>query len=296
MKPVAFEYQRPATVGEACRLLAADGNARVLAGGQTLIPMLAMRLARPSCLVDIARIPSFPAFAMRDFRAIGAATGRWLPSATRSSRARSPAAKALPGSGMPRPATAPTIGGSIANGDPAAEIPLVAVTLNATLVIQTAAEQRADCRGVLSRTDDHRAARGGISHRAVSGMGRGRTVPASTSVGTQERFARRCGGAGRAGCGRPLHGARGRVGRSRDTVRLDSVAEALIDRIWRKKPSARPSRSHADFETADDFTPLASIGGALRQRSPARHCRRAGRGGWRAACALNSASNGSTTP
>ena len=57
MKPVAFEYARPATVGEACRLLAADGNARVIAGGQTLIPMLAMRLARPSCLVDIARIP-----------------------------------------------------------------------------------------------------------------------------------------------------------------------------------------------------------------------------------------------
>ena len=57
MKPVAFEYERPATVGEACRLLAADGDARVLAGGQTLIPMLAMRLARPSRLVDIARIP-----------------------------------------------------------------------------------------------------------------------------------------------------------------------------------------------------------------------------------------------
>ena len=47
MKPVAFEYERPATVAEACALLAKDGNARVIAGGQTLIPMLAMRLARP---------------------------------------------------------------------------------------------------------------------------------------------------------------------------------------------------------------------------------------------------------
>ena len=56
MKPVAFDYVRPASVGEACGLLAADDGARVIAGGQTLIPMLAMRLARPTRLVDIARI------------------------------------------------------------------------------------------------------------------------------------------------------------------------------------------------------------------------------------------------
>ena len=56
MKPVAFDYVRPTSVGEACGLLAADDGARVIAGGQTLIPMLAMRLARPTRLVDIARI------------------------------------------------------------------------------------------------------------------------------------------------------------------------------------------------------------------------------------------------
>src|SRR5262245_28467973 len=57
MKPVAFDYARPASVKEACALLAADASARVLAGGQSLIPMLAMRLARPTCVIDIARIP-----------------------------------------------------------------------------------------------------------------------------------------------------------------------------------------------------------------------------------------------
>ena len=57
MKPVAFDYVRPASVEEACALIAADEDARVLAGGQSLIPMLAMRLARPSRLVDIGRIP-----------------------------------------------------------------------------------------------------------------------------------------------------------------------------------------------------------------------------------------------
>ena len=56
MKPVAFDYVRPSSVSEACGLLAADDGARVIAGGQTLIPMLAMRLARPTRLVDISRI------------------------------------------------------------------------------------------------------------------------------------------------------------------------------------------------------------------------------------------------
>ena len=56
MKPVAFDYVRPTSISEACALLAGDDGARIIAGGQTLIPMLAMRLARPTRLVDIARI------------------------------------------------------------------------------------------------------------------------------------------------------------------------------------------------------------------------------------------------
>ena len=57
MKPVQFDYKRPATIDEACHFLAADSDARILAGGQSLIPMLSMRLSRPSVLVDIAHIP-----------------------------------------------------------------------------------------------------------------------------------------------------------------------------------------------------------------------------------------------
>jgi len=53
MKPVRFDYKRPATIDEACGLLAGDDNARILAGGQSLIPMLSMRLSRPSFLIDI---------------------------------------------------------------------------------------------------------------------------------------------------------------------------------------------------------------------------------------------------
>jgi CO/xanthine dehydrogenase Mo-binding subunit len=57
MKAAAFDYLRPASIAEACEQLAADAGARVLAGGQTLIPMLAMRLARPTFLINIASIP-----------------------------------------------------------------------------------------------------------------------------------------------------------------------------------------------------------------------------------------------
>src|SRR6188508_3843472 len=57
MKPAAFEYSRPTNIDEACVMLAADDGARVIAGGQTLVPLMAMRLARPTRLIDIARIP-----------------------------------------------------------------------------------------------------------------------------------------------------------------------------------------------------------------------------------------------
>src|SRR5215207_809762 len=57
MKPAPFEYSRPVDIDEACAMLAADDGARLIAGGQTMVPLMAMRLARPTRLVDIARIP-----------------------------------------------------------------------------------------------------------------------------------------------------------------------------------------------------------------------------------------------
>ena len=57
MKPAPFEYVRPASLAEACEILAGDDDSRVIAGGQTLVPMLAMRLARPARLIDILRLP-----------------------------------------------------------------------------------------------------------------------------------------------------------------------------------------------------------------------------------------------
>ena len=171
MKPVAFDYVRPASVAEACRLLAADDGARVIAGGQTLIPMLAMRLARPTWLVDIARIPDLCVHPRgrrwRDHRRGDATVRRRARSA--SSRRRLPLlAKALPWVGHPPTRHRGTIGGSIANGDPAAEIALVAVTLGATHrgAGRLAATSEIAGRRILSGSDDHGAAGGRHRHRA----------------------------------------------------------------------------------------------------------------------------------
>ena len=141
MKPAAFGYVRPASVAEACAHLEEDENARVLAGGQTLIPMLAMRLARPSRLVDIARIPELSGIRKEGGHlAIAAATRQAVAERDPLIASKAPLlAKALPWVGHAPTRNRGTIGGSIANGDPAAEIPLVAVTLDATLIVETVA-------------------------------------------------------------------------------------------------------------------------------------------------------------
>jgi CO/xanthine dehydrogenase FAD-binding subunit len=138
MKPAAFEYSRPADIDEACAMLAADDGARIVAGGQTLVPLMAMRLARPTRLIDIARIPGLAY--VRDEGAeiaIGATTKQHVVENDPLVRAKVPLlAKALPYVGHDATRARGTIGGSLANGDHAAEIVLAAVTLGATLVFR----------------------------------------------------------------------------------------------------------------------------------------------------------------
>jgi CO/xanthine dehydrogenase FAD-binding subunit len=139
MKPAPFDYIRPDSLAEVCELLAADEDARVIAGGQTLVPMLAMRLARPAKLVDILRLPELAGIREEAGSVIVGAT-------TRQAQAeRDPVIKAsvpmlariLPWVGHPPTRNRGTIGGSIANADPSAEIPLVAVTLGAEIMLAT---------------------------------------------------------------------------------------------------------------------------------------------------------------
>jgi CO/xanthine dehydrogenase FAD-binding subunit len=135
MKPAPFEYSRPASLDEACALLLGDEGARLIAGGQTLVPMMAMRLARPTRLVDIARIPNLACVRDDgDAVAIGATTRQCVVESDPLVRAKLPLlAAVMPWIGHAATRARGTIGGSLANADPAAEIVLVAVTLDATL-------------------------------------------------------------------------------------------------------------------------------------------------------------------
>jgi CO/xanthine dehydrogenase FAD-binding subunit len=144
MKPAPFDYVRPASLAEACALLAADEDARVIAGGQTLVPMLAMRLARPARLIDILRLPELAGIREEAGSiVIGATTRQAQAERDPIIRASVPLlAQVLPWVGHPPTRNRGTVGGSIANADPSAEIPLAAVTLGAEILLATAQGER----------------------------------------------------------------------------------------------------------------------------------------------------------
>jgi CO/xanthine dehydrogenase FAD-binding subunit len=139
MKAAPFEYSRAADIDEACALLAADDGARIIAGGQTLVPMMVMRLARPTRLIDINRIATLSYIRQDgDGVAIGATTRQCLVERDALVGAQIPLlARAIPNIGHAATRARGTIGGSLANADPAAELPLIAITLDAVLSYRT---------------------------------------------------------------------------------------------------------------------------------------------------------------
>jgi carbon-monoxide dehydrogenase medium subunit len=135
MKAAPFEYSRPADVDEACALLAGDESARIIAGGQSLVAMMAMRLARPSRLIDINRIAAL-AYIRKDGEtiAIGATTRQCVVERDALIASHVPLlARAIPWIGHAATRARGTIGGSLAHADPSAELPLIAITLDAVL-------------------------------------------------------------------------------------------------------------------------------------------------------------------
>jgi CO/xanthine dehydrogenase FAD-binding subunit len=145
MKAVDFDYARPGSVGEACRLLAeAAGDGKIIAGGQTLVPLLAMRLARPALLVDVNRIPELQGIEQSgDAVILRACTRQAVALADRTIRQRVPLlAKALRFVGHVQTRNRGTIGGSLANADPSAEIGLAALALGAEIEARSAAGDR----------------------------------------------------------------------------------------------------------------------------------------------------------
>ncbi len=141
MKAAAFDYVRAASVAEACALLRAHGDgAKLIAGGQSLTPMMAMRLTRPSQLIDINDIAALKYIATEtDAVRTGACTRLCVLERDAALAISVPLlAQALVWVGHIQTRNRGTVGGSLMHADPAAELPLVAQVLGATLVLRSA--------------------------------------------------------------------------------------------------------------------------------------------------------------
>ena len=138
MKLPPFGYEAPQTVSEAVELLAEhQDEASVLAGGQSLIPLLALRLAQPALLIDINGVTELSGVSATDgWVAIGATTREYVAEESGTIADTVPLlAAALPLIGHEAIRSRGTIGGSLAHADPAAELPAVARALDAELVV-----------------------------------------------------------------------------------------------------------------------------------------------------------------
>jgi len=139
MKLPPFDYEAPTTVSEAVELLAEhQDEASVLAGGQSLIPLLALRLAHPAVLIDINGVDELSELSAADgWVAIGAMTREYVAEESKAITAAVPLlAAALPLIGHEAIRSRGTIGGSLAHADPAAELPAVARALDAEFVVR----------------------------------------------------------------------------------------------------------------------------------------------------------------
>ena len=146
MKPAAFEYHVPETAAQAAGLLAELGDeAKVLAGGQSLIPMLALRLAVFEHLVDVGRIAELKGIERRNGTLrIGAGTTHATVGASPEVAGAVPLlARATPLIGHLQIRNRGTLGGSVAHADPAAEYPAIALALDATMEVVSPRGRRA---------------------------------------------------------------------------------------------------------------------------------------------------------
>src|SRR5881392_2022570 len=147
MKPAPFDYFAPATLDEALGLLAEHGgDAKPLAGGQSLIPAMNFRLARPAALVDLNRIAE-----LAYVRAGGKDAGLVIGAMTRQraversdvvARAAPLVAEAMPAIAHPQIRNRGTIGGSLAHADPSAELPAVMLALDAAFRARSVTGER----------------------------------------------------------------------------------------------------------------------------------------------------------
>ena len=130
-----FAFHEPATVAEAVKLLADDGEAKALAGGQTFIPVLKQRLNRPSAVVDLHKLGLVGISAGADTITIGAMTTHGAIESNADIRGRIPGLAIMAGwIGDTQVRHRGTLGGSLANNDPSSCYPAAALALGATVI------------------------------------------------------------------------------------------------------------------------------------------------------------------
>ena len=132
----AFTYHRPTSVRQAVNMLAKDPEAKLLAGGHSLIPVMKLRLAKPSAIIDINHIEGLSGVEVTPRSVvIGAMTRHYEVAANEALKAAMPALAGVPGSiGDPHVRHRGTIGGSLANNDPNADYPAAVLGLGATII------------------------------------------------------------------------------------------------------------------------------------------------------------------
>jgi 2-furoyl-CoA dehydrogenase FAD binding subunit len=140
MKPPRFDYIRAETLSEAHDALAETGDdARIIAGGQSLVPMLSMRLAAPQVLIDIMHLPALAKIAVGDdaIRVGAAVTQAELLAWPKLGDSQPLLAAALPWVGHAQTRSRGTVCGSVAHADPSAEIPLALLALQGTIELSS---------------------------------------------------------------------------------------------------------------------------------------------------------------
>src|SRR5947199_6326428 len=144
MKPPAFRYECPDTIAEALAMLTEYGDeARPLAGGQSLVPMLNLRLAAPGVVVDLNAVPGLDRIETDGATlAVGALARQRTLELSPQAAAIGALADGLPLVGHVATRNRGTVGGSIAHADPAAELPLALLALGGSVVVEGPAGRR----------------------------------------------------------------------------------------------------------------------------------------------------------
>src|SRR5688572_29245335 len=132
----AFTYHRPTSVRQAVNLLAKDPEAKLLAGGHSLIPVMKLRLAKPSAIIDMNKIEGLSGVEVSARSVvIGVMTRHYEVAGSQALKEVMPALAGVPGSiGDPHVRHRGTIGGSLANNDPNADYPAAVLGLGATII------------------------------------------------------------------------------------------------------------------------------------------------------------------